>query len=71
MPLSRRDQWLGRHADRHGKIPLPKRYTDPDANLFNYDGPFIRHVLREHGPIDKRTAELERLSARSRSGRPP
>ncbi len=64
-------RWLSQHGDQHGKIPLLQRYTDPDANLFNYDGPFIWHVLREHGPIEKRTAELERLSARSRSARPP
>lgn len=53
--------WLSLNSDQNGHIALLHRYDGDDYNLFNYDGTFIRHVLRVHGTLDQRVTELRRL----------
>lgn len=53
--------WLSQRADAGGDIAILRRYTDSETSLFNYDGSFIRHVLRGHGSLEKRVEELQRL----------
>jgi hypothetical protein len=54
--------WLRSRANEHGAIEILKCYTDGEYNLFNYDGCFIKHVLREHGALAERVGELRRLA---------
>ena len=54
--------WLLTQIDKSGRVDICQCYTGRDYNLFNYDGPFIRHVLREHGPFEQRVRELHRLA---------
>lgn len=54
--------WLSSHRDDSGRVPIVQCYQDNEANLFNYDGPFVRHVLREFGSLKRRGEELSRLA---------
>jgi hypothetical protein len=54
--------WLKSHRDTAGRIPIVQRYADDESDLFNYDGPFIKHVLREVGDRPKRLATLRSLA---------
>jgi hypothetical protein len=58
--------WLLSQRESSGRIPVVQCYTDGDYNLFNYDGGFIRHVLREFGSFDARLRELRRLADEAR-----
>ena len=58
--------WLLAQMDEDGRIEISQCYTGRDYNLFNYDGPFIRHVLRQHGPFERRVRELQRLAEEAR-----
>ena len=59
--------WLFGQRDASGWIAVAQCYTDQEYNLFNYDGQFIRHVLREFGSFDDRVAELHRLVGEARN----
>ncbi len=54
--------WLRLRQDIDGHLDLLRRYTDREYNLFNYDGQFVRHVLRTCGTLDQRIDELRRLA---------
>lgn len=59
-------EWLQRQQDSNGRNPAVTCYKGDEANLLNYDGPFIRHVMREFGSFDERMDELRRLSGLAR-----
>lgn len=50
--------WLRRRMEPDGRIRVAKRYAGSESDKFNYDGPFIQHVLRTWGTLEER---LERL----------
>jgi hypothetical protein len=54
--------WLKGHADEAGHISFLERYAEPEHNLFNYDGPFIHHVLRTDGDHETRLEKLRGLA---------
>ncbi len=54
-------EWLQSKSDGAGRVALVQCYRGAEYNLFNYDGPFIRHVMREFGDFDQRLRELRRL----------
>lgn len=64
------DQWLVHEwlkaSEGQGEPPLVQCYKGGDYNLFNYDGAFIRHVLREFGGFEERVSELHRLRSEIR-----
>jgi hypothetical protein len=53
--------WLSAQTDGSGGIACLRRYDGADKNRFNYDGPFIRHVLREHGDLSRRAERLQQF----------
>lgn len=53
--------WLRGKSDCGARVPMVRCYRGAEYNLFNYDGPFIRHVLRDSGDLDQRVNELVRL----------
>ena len=55
-------KWLFDKRDASGRIHFIKCYTGEEYNCLNYDGPFIRHVLREFGDYEQRVHELQRLA---------
>jgi len=57
--------WLSSKFDINGHIALLQRYGGNEYNLFNYDGPFIRHVLRVCGALDQRIVKLRQLASYS------
>jgi hypothetical protein len=63
--------WLRRYYDGRGKIPLVKNYSGPEHNLFNYTGPFVCHVLRKHGPLEKRLDRLRQFASEALANCPP
>jgi hypothetical protein len=54
--------WLKRRMQASGRIACSRRYADQESNLFNYDGAFVRHVLRSSGTFEQRLARLRDLS---------
>lgn len=54
--------WLADHRDDSGSVALVQCYSGQEANLFNYDGAFVKHVLREFGTLEQRSEELSRLA---------
>jgi hypothetical protein len=56
-------EWLRDQGDQEGRIPIVQRYTGEESNLFNYDGGFIQHVLRERGDFETRLEILRGLAA--------
>ena len=63
--------WLRAQRNESGTIEIVKCYTNDEYNLFNYDGSFIRHVLRYHGSIPERAHELQRLARVVAAARSP
>ena len=55
-------EWLRERRDEQGAIEILKCYNNRKYNLLNYDGNFIKHVFREHGPVSERVKELNRLA---------
>ena len=53
--------WLHSHRNESGRVPIVQCYTGDEANLFNYDGPFVRHLLREFGSLQSRGEQLSLL----------
>ena len=51
--------WLRRRMRPDGSIPQLKRYAGRHANIFNYNGPFIKHFLRRAGSFDQRIERLK------------
>ena len=56
-------EWLLGHEDPWGQISFVQCYKGDDYNLLNYDGPFIRHVLRRAGTDDERVEILRQIAA--------
>lgn len=54
--------WLKSHENAEGQIDIIQRYTGCEHNLFNYDGNFVKHVLREFGDYQERVDELRRIA---------
>ncbi|HEY3969129.1 MAG TPA: class I SAM-dependent methyltransferase [Planctomycetaceae bacterium] len=54
--------WLLAQSDDRGRIEVAQCYTGREANLFNYNGPFVRHVLRRQGSFGQRLDVLQRLA---------
>jgi hypothetical protein len=54
--------WLRTWQDEDGRIDFLQNHSGDDYHLFNYDGPFIRHILRDFGTTAERMKELERLA---------
>ena len=58
-------QWLLDKSDASGRIHFIQCYTGDEYNCFNYDGPFIRHILRDFGDFEQRVQELHRLASKT------
>lgn len=65
-------RWLLEQNNLTAPISIVKCYQGEEYNLFNYDGEFIRHVLRDDGTFEDRVSALRRLAeqARGSSQRP-
>jgi hypothetical protein len=55
-------RWLLAQRDETGRVPIVQCYTDGNYDLFNYDGTFIQHVLREFGTGAERLTRLRGLA---------
>jgi hypothetical protein len=55
-------KWLMDKRDASGRVHFVKCYTGEEHHCMNYDGPFIRHILREFGDFQQRVQELQRLA---------
>jgi hypothetical protein len=55
-------RWLQGYADEAGHISFLQCYAGSDRSLFNYDGRFIKHVLRTCGNGEQRLAKIRRLA---------
>lgn len=53
--------WLAARVRQGESINCWKRYSGDQADFFNYDGAFIRHVLREAGSLEVRVELLKKL----------
>jgi hypothetical protein len=57
--------WLYAQRDRAGHVELVQCYKDQEHDLFNYDGSFVSHVLREDSGTGKRLSKLRYLAAQT------
>jgi hypothetical protein len=60
-------RWLLERINRPRHLSIVQCYKDKEYNLFNYDGAFITHVLRDVGTFDDRVSELRRLAEQARA----
>ncbi|MCH5376575.1 MAG: hypothetical protein JJ992_21610, partial [Planctomycetes bacterium] len=63
--------WLMTQRDDTGRVPSVQCYAGAEYNLFNYDGAFIRHVLREFGEFQQRVRRLQTLAGQVRAVEKP
>lgn len=57
--------WLHAQRDKSGRVDLVQCYQGREYNLFNYDGNFVAHVLREEGDYQRRLDVLRSFAAQT------